>query len=100
LAQTQEEVQIEKRNWHWRNSMRPVRFFSMDARAAIAWFVVLFYLRPISIIIAIFVTMIFSCLEKKGLSFPSALRAFRGWFLGQKRPGWYAMRKRKMVDYG
>jgi intracellular multiplication protein IcmT len=99
-AQTQEDVQIEKRNWHWRNSMRPVRFFGLDARAAIPFFILLFYFRPITIFMTIVLTSIFSYLERKGLTFPSALRAFRSWFMGQRRPGWYWMRKRKMVDYG
>ena len=25
----------EKVNWHWRNTMRPVRFLAFDARAAL-----------------------------------------------------------------
>ena len=69
-----EDTQIEKANWHWRNSMRPVRFFNLDARAALPFIVLLFYLRPISIILTIIITMIFKYLEKKGLTFPAAMR--------------------------
>ncbi|NCC22036.1 MAG: type IV secretion protein IcmT [Alphaproteobacteria bacterium] len=100
MAQTQEEVLQEKRNWHWRNSMRPVRFFGMDARAGIPWFILLFYFRPVSLVLTLLITAVFSFLEKKGLSFSAALRAFRAWLLGQRRPGYFAFRKRKMIDYG
>ena len=34
-----EDTIEERENWHWRNSMRPVRFFMMDARAAIPFLV-------------------------------------------------------------
>ena len=33
-AQEVENLQ-EKMNWHWRNSMRVIRFFTFDARAAL-----------------------------------------------------------------
>ncbi len=100
MAQSQEEVQIEKRNWHWRNSMRPVRFFGLDARAAIPFLILLFYFRTITLIFTIVLTSVFAYLERKGLTFPSALRAFRSWLIGQKRPGWYLMHKRRLIDYG
>ncbi len=100
MAQSQEEVQQEKRSWHWRNTMRPARFFSLDARAAIPFFVLLFYFRIITLVMTIIITVIFSLLERKGLTFPAALRSFRCWLTGQRRPGWYWMRKRKIVDYG
>lgn len=99
MAQSQEEVQQEKRNWHWRNSMRPVRFFSFDARAAIPFCVLLFYFRPVTIVLTIVITSVFSFLENKGLTFPSALRALRSWLTGQYRPGWYSTRRRRLNDY-
>ncbi len=95
-----EDTQDEKVNWHWRNSMRPVRFFSMDARAAIPWCVLLVYARPWTIAVAIISTIVFSSLEKRGLTFPDAMRAFRSWFVGQKRPAWVRHRHRRFVDYG
>jgi intracellular multiplication protein IcmT len=100
VQQTQEEIQQEKRNWHWRNSMRPARFFGLDARAAIPFFILLFYFRPITLFFTFLITAVFSFLERRGLTFPSALRAFRSWLLGQSRKGWYWMRKRKMLDFG
>ncbi len=95
-----EDTEEEKVNWHWRNSMRPVRFFGIDARAAIPFFVLLVYFRPISLFLTITSTVVFISLEKRGLSFPCALRAFRSWLNGQKRPAWTSMRKRRFVDYG
>ncbi len=95
-----EDTQEEKVNWHWRNSMRPVRFFAMDARAAIPWCVLLVYARPWTIFLTLVITVIFTSLEKRGLSFPDAMRALRSWFVGQNRPGWIQMRRRRFVDYG
>lgn len=95
-----EDTEEERVNWHWRNSMRPVRFFGMDARAAIPYCVLLVYFRPISLFITILLTIIFVGLEKRGLTFPSALRAFRSWLVGQNRPGWISGRRRRWVDYG
>lgn len=98
--QTEEDVAREKRNWHWRNSMRPARFFGMDARAAIPFLILIVYARPITILLAIVFTSLFKHLERKGLTFPAALRAFRSWLVGQARPGFLGVRRRKMVDYG
>lgn len=96
----EEDTQEEKVNWHWRNSMRPVRFFALDARAAIPYSVLLVYFRPITLFLTIVSTVIFVSLEKKGFTFPSAMRSLRGWFIGQKRPAWISGRKRKWTDYG
>ena len=94
-----EDTIEERENWHWRNSMRPVRFFMMDARAAIPFLVLLVYFRLVTLIIAGLSTMVFVALEKRGLTFPSALRNFRSWLLGPSRPAWISMRRRRMVDY-
>lgn len=95
-----EDTQEEKVNWHWRNTMRPVRFFGIDARAAIPFFILLVYFRPVSVFLTLCSTVLFVMLEKRGLSFPCALRAFRSWLNGQKRPAWISGRHRKFVDYG
>lgn len=97
---SKEDTIEERDNWHWRNSMRPVRFFNLDARAAMPFAVLLFYARAITLFLAVVMTIIFVLLERKGLTFDASLRAFRKWFLGQKRPGWAPYRRRKMVDYG
>jgi intracellular multiplication protein IcmT len=100
MASAMDEAIIEKANWHWRNSMRPVRFFSLDARAVIPFMVLLVYIRPVSLFIAVVTTTLFWFLERRGLTFPCALRAFRSWIVGQKRPGWVSVRHRRLRDYG
>jgi intracellular multiplication protein IcmT len=72
----------------------------MDARAAVPYCVLLVYFRPISLFLTIVSTVVFVSLEKRGLTFPSAMRALRAWFIGQKRPGWISLRRRRWVDYG
>ncbi len=95
-----EDTEEERANWHWRNSMRPVRFFGLDARAAIPFFVLLFYFRLVTLFLTVTLTMVFMFFERRGLAFNAALRAFRGWILGQKRPGWLSYARKKMVDFG
>jgi len=95
-----DDTLIEKQNWHWRNTMRPVRFFNMDARAGVPYFILLVYARPITLIFVLITTVTFKLMEKRGLTFPAALRAFRLWLFGDIRPGWLTMRHRKMKDFG
>lgn len=90
----------ESRNWHWRNSMRPVRFFNVDARAAIPFFFLLMYARLITLIIAILSTLFFWFLERRGLTLPPAIRSFRSWLVGPTRRGWLSKRQRRLRDYG
>lgn len=100
MARASDDTEIERQNWHWRNTMRPVRFFNMDARAGIPYFVLLIYARPITFILVIISTAVFKLMEKRGLTFPAALRAFRVWIIGDERPGWLRMRRRTMKDFG
>ena len=95
-----EDTEMEKKNWHWRNSMRPVRFFNLDARAAMPFFILLFHARLYTLVLTIIITMIFRLLESKGLTFPSSLRALRVWIIGDNRPGWYRYKRRVMRDFG
>lgn len=95
-----EEAAEERVNWHWRNTMRPVRFFNLDARAGLPFIVLVFYARPVTIGITAITVFIFRFLEKKGLTFPAAMRALRVWFLGPNRPGLASFRRRYMRDYG
>lgn len=96
----EDDTLIEKQNWHWRNTMRPVRFYNMDARAGIPYFFLLIYARLITLVFVIISTILFKFMEKQGLTFPSALRAFRLWLFGDKRYGWTKMRHRTMKDFG
>lgn len=100
MASAKDDTEIEKQNWHWRNTMRPVRFFNMDARAGIPYFMLLLYARPITLFFVIISTVIFKIMEKRGLTFPAALRAFRVWLFGDERPAWLRFRRRIMKDFG
>lgn len=92
---------IEARlNWHWRDSMRTIRFLSFDGRVAFLIPVWLLYLRWSTIIISFMVFYIFRFLENKGLSFPAALRAFRSWIVGRERPGLLSTNRHTFTDWG
>ena len=95
-----QDTEEERQNWHWRNTMRPVRFFSLDARAAFPFIVLLFYFRTHTLIMTILVTMVFRYFEKKGYSFSDAMRAFRVWMIGEKRYAWMSHKRRRLRDYG
>ena len=87
-------------SWHWRNTMKPVRFFQFDARAGFFIVLVLVHARLWTFVLMLLVLFIFWLLERKGLSFAAALRALRLWLIGPKRPAWIYTRKRKMIDTG
>lgn len=90
----------EKMNWHWRYSMRTARFFAFDARAAIPMPVLLFYPRLSTVIIAILTLFLFRYLERKGLTFPAAVRTFRQSIVGTERPAWIGVNRKKFTDWG
>lgn len=91
------EAQI---NWHWRDSMRTIRFFGFDARVAFLIPVWLLYLRTSTIIISVIVFYLFKFLENKGLTFPAALRSLRSWLVGRTRPGTPGLTPHQFIDYG
>lgn len=90
----------EERTWHWRNTMKPVRFFGFDARAGFFVVLLLVHARLWTFMLLISILVIFWILERKGLSFASALRAGRMWFIGKNRPAWIWTRRRKLRDTG
>jgi intracellular multiplication protein IcmT len=90
----------EKLNWHWRNSMRPVRFFAFDCRAAIPFVILFVYARISTIVLAIVVLIVFRILEQRGLTFSAAIRNFRAWMVGMERPGWLGAQRKKFTDSG
>ncbi len=90
----------EKLNWHWRNSMRVVRFFAFDARSALPVPLLLVYARWSTISMFIFSLIFFRILESRGLTFPAAIRNMRSWIVGTHRPGWLSARHKKFIDYG
>lgn len=87
-------------DWHWRNSMKPVRFFALDARVAFFLLLFILHMRPWTLGLFFVVCFFFWLLERKGLTFDAAIRSFRTWIIGRERPGWVWIRRRRMVDYG
>ena len=90
----------EEYTWHWRNTMKPVRFFKFDARAGLVLMLVLVHFRIWTLIFALIVNVVFFLLERKGLTFSAALRAGRSWFTGSYRPAFLWTRRRKLLDTG
>jgi intracellular multiplication protein IcmT len=86
--------------WHWRNTMKPVRFFNFDGRAG--FFLVLFivHARKSTFALLVVVFGFFYILERKGLGFNAAIRASRVWLIGPQRPAWVLTKHRKLLDTG
>lgn len=91
---------VSVQNWHWRNTMKPVRFFNFDARAGLVLLLVILHVRLWTLTLAIVVNVTFYLLERKGLTFSAALRAFRVWLIGPYRPAFIWTRRRKLLDTG
>ncbi len=80
--------------------MKTVRYFKFDARSAFIHILKLLHASLWTLNLLIVVMTLFWVLERKGLSFPAALRALRVWLIGPHRPGWIFSRRRKLHDSG
>jgi intracellular multiplication protein IcmT len=98
-AADQIEQAQEQLNWHWRNSMRPIRFFNLDYRAIAPFLALLFYARLVTLVFCIIFTIGFAMLERTGLTFPSAIRKLRSMITGEKRYALQNFRQRKFIEY-
>jgi intracellular multiplication protein IcmT len=87
-------------DWHWRNSIKPVRFFSFDGRAGFFLFVFIVHPRTSTLAMLAIVFGFFYLLERRGLTFPSAIRWMRVQLIGPDRPAWIFTRRRKLLDTG
>lgn len=96
----QEVVVVQQQTWHWRNTMKIVRFFHFDARAGFFLVLLVVHARLWTLYLLISVMFVFWLLERRGLTFPAALRAVRLWLIGPTRPGWIWTRRRKLLDTG
>lgn len=85
---------------HWRNSQKVPRFFFMDARVTIFILLFLLHMRLWTLVLAVIFMILFWLLERRGLTFEAALRAFRSWVLGMRRPACSRTVRRRWVDYG
>ena len=84
--------------WHWRNSHKTPRFWKFDARAGATILLVLLMPRRWTLMLFILTMVAFWILERKGLSFRAAIRAFRVWIIGPKRPAYVWTSRRKMLE--
>lgn len=91
---------VTSEEFHWRNTMRPVRFFAFDAKVVVFLGLFMVHARPWTFGLFVVMMLVFWFFERRGLLFNAALRAFRTWLYGPVRPGWLWFRRRKMVDYG
>jgi hypothetical protein len=80
--------------------MKPVRFFQFDGRAGFFLLLFILHMRLSTLMLLAVVFTYFYILERKGLSFPAALRSARMWFTGPFRPAWVYTRRRKLRDTG
>lgn len=84
---------------HWRNTQKPVRFFFLDARAFIGFLVCLVHARIWTLMLALALAAVFWVFERMGLTFASAVRAIRVWFVGSVRPANSRRAFRRWTDY-
>jgi hypothetical protein len=85
---------------YWRDTQRPLRFFIFDAKAALAILLFLFHAKLWTFITSIVLMFLFWGMERKGLTFTTALRKVRGFIIGKKRPRLAKLEKVKFKDYG
>lgn len=85
---------------HWRNTQRPARFFSLDARAIAPLLLFLVHAKLWTFALAVIMMFVFWFLERRGLTFEASLRAFRCWILGSNRPANNRRSGRRWIDYG
>ncbi len=85
---------------HWRDTARPVRFMTVDARASFPFLLFLMHMRMWTLMFALTVILVFFLLERRGLSMPVALRRFRVLILGNHRPVHPKVKKHEFLDRG
>lgn len=73
-------------NSPWRDSALPIRFFMLEAYAAIPVLLVIIWFSWVTLLLAIITGGIFWFMERRGLGTRNALRALRAWLHGPDRP--------------
>ncbi len=91
---------IEITTWHWRDTMRPARFFMFDGRVALFIVMILAHPRMYTLVIFVAFLFFFYMLERFGISFEAAMRRFRSFLCGNVRPAHIWTARRRMVDLG
>ncbi len=85
---------------HWRNTARPVRFFSVDYRAGIFLFIFMMHIRLWTFLLMLTALFVLWFLERRGLTMPLAMRRLRLLFIGSYRPALSRLHHRVMTDRG
>ena len=85
---------------HWRNTARPVRFFSVDYRAGIFLFIFMMHIRLWTFLLMLTALFVLWFLERRGLTMPLAMRRLRLLFIGSYRPALSRPHHRVMTDRG
>lgn len=85
-------------DWHWRDTMRPARFFMFDARSGLLVALLLVHPRLYTFVFFLIVMFFFYMLERVGLTFEAALRRMRSWLAGNERPSIIWTARRRMMD--
>ena len=83
----------------WRDSMRPVRFYTFDARLLalmVLWLFVPGWWTTAAVVLAVAALRV---AEARGYRLYAALRAVRAWTAG-RRTALHARRVRRFVDFG
>lgn len=84
---------------HWRDSYKPARFFFMEAKAGVPILATLLHFRFYTVIPTLIWVVLFWFLERRGLNFTTAFRAFRAWIIGDLRPARNVFKTRARIDY-
>jgi len=84
---------------HWRDTYRPARFFFLDVRAGVLVLMMLVWIRPWTIALAVLAIALAWYLERIGLDVPGALRAVRSYLAGSIRPALPFHKIRKEIDF-
>ena len=90
---------MQREDLAWRDSMRPVRFYWLDARLLLLLTPWLFYPTWWTTAIVAAAMLAFRVAEARGYRFGAALRAVRAWSAGRRR-ALHAGRARRFVDFG
>ena len=83
----------------WRDTMRPVRFYLIDARLLVLlvlWLFVPTWWTTAAVVLAVTALRV---AEVRGYRLHAALRRVRAWSAG-RRPALHAGRERRFVDFG
>ena len=90
---------MERAQAHWRDTMRPVRFYLIDARLLVLLVLWLFVPTWWTAVAAVLAVTALRVAEARGYRLHAALRRVRAWSAG-RRPALHAGRGRRFVDFG